>query len=244
YLSSRSRVVALQGFNSNEHPTDTGLPQGSILGPTLFNALVIFILKQTVTIGTKLHAYADDLVLISNELVHDSLQKDPRVFPPTNWALKAAVIQNDFEIPIIHPPLVQPKPPFEGIISRDHPKKDNPVATLNAANSRIKNLSDPNTRIRYTDGSQHATGNTGWSAYSHKESSISGRLPRFTPITLTELTTLLETLRWCRTNRTLHQRIVINTDSMAALLILQTPPPQPILKLPFKYGMKPNNSNN
>jgi len=422
YLSNRSIVVALQGFNSNEHPTDTGLPQGSILGPTLFNALIIIILRQTVTLGTKLHAYADDLVLISNEhnpfgrmqqalnrlteaaeslglffsasktktmlfycipediprftigeqpielvkrhrylgviiddklhfihhakyikekltsrlnilkiissskkgvstamlltlyraliktvltysapallmaspsaitqleivqraalriclglprptpialvyaeadeppikteikrstikyliraatkphptpiiqVVQDSLQKDPRVFPPTTWALKAAVIQNDFGIPIIHPPLVHPKPPwlippFEVIISRDHIKKDNPVATLNAAISRIKNLTDANTRVWYTDGSQHATGNTGWSAYSHKESPISGRLPQFTPITLTELTALLETLRWCRNNRTLHQRIVINTDSMAALLILQTHTP-------------------
>ena len=44
---------------------ETGLPQGSILGPTLFNALIIIILRQTVTLGTKL--YADDLVLISNE---------------------------------------------------------------------------------------------------------------------------------------------------------------------------------
>ncbi|KAK2160349.1 hypothetical protein LSH36_135g00010 [Paralvinella palmiformis] len=401
YLSNRSIVVALQGFNS----IDTGLPKGSILGPTLFNALVIIILKQTVTFGTKLHAYADDLVLISNErdpfgrmqqalnrltaaaesvglffsasktktmlfycipediprftigeqpielvkthsrkgvstamlltlyraliktvltysapallmaspsaitqldivqrtalriclglprptpialvyaeadeppikteikrstikyiiraatrphptpiiqVVQDSLQKDPRVFPPTTWALKAAVIQNDFEIPIIHPLLVHPKPPwlippFEVIISRDHPKKDNPVATLNAAISRIKNLTDANTRVWYTAGSQHATGNTGWSAYSHKESSISGRLPQFTPITLTELTALLETLRWCRNNHTLHQRIVINTDSMAALLILQKHPPPQTLKLPFKSGMKPNTSNN
>jgi len=67
YLSNRSIVVvALQGFNSNEHRTDTGLPQGSILGPTLFNAHVIIILKQTVTTWTILHAYADDLVLISN----------------------------------------------------------------------------------------------------------------------------------------------------------------------------------
>ncbi|KAK2157362.1 hypothetical protein LSH36_193g11036 [Paralvinella palmiformis] len=63
YLSNRSIVVALQGFNSTQHPTDTGLPWGSILGPILFNALVIIILKQTVTIGTKLHP--DDLVLIS-----------------------------------------------------------------------------------------------------------------------------------------------------------------------------------
>ncbi|KAK2148061.1 hypothetical protein LSH36_518g02014 [Paralvinella palmiformis] len=75
-------VVALQGFNSNEHRTDTGLPQGSILGPTLFNALVIIILKQTVTIGTKLHAYADDLVLVSNG--RDPLRKDATSPSPTD----------------------------------------------------------------------------------------------------------------------------------------------------------------
>ena len=64
YLSNRTRVVALRGFNSNKHPTDTGLPRGSIFGPTLFNAIVIIILKLADTKGTKLYAYADDLVLI------------------------------------------------------------------------------------------------------------------------------------------------------------------------------------
>ncbi|KAK2140220.1 hypothetical protein LSH36_1431g00015 [Paralvinella palmiformis] len=65
YLSNRTIVVAHQGFNVNEHLTDTGLPQGSILIPTLFNALLIIILQLAVTTGTKLHAYTDDLVLIS-----------------------------------------------------------------------------------------------------------------------------------------------------------------------------------
>jgi len=64
-------------------------------------------------------------------------------------------------------------------------------------------------------------GNTGWAAYSPDESFSSGRLPQFTPITLTKLISLLETLRWCRTHPTLHQKIVIYTDSMAAIRILQ-----------------------
>ncbi|KAK2142149.1 hypothetical protein LSH36_992g01028, partial [Paralvinella palmiformis] len=63
-VSNRIIVVALQEFNSNEHPKDTGLLQG----PTLFNALVAIILKLAVTGGTKLPAYADDLVFISNGL--------------------------------------------------------------------------------------------------------------------------------------------------------------------------------
>ncbi|KAK2167933.1 hypothetical protein LSH36_22g08023, partial [Paralvinella palmiformis] len=38
----------------------------SILGLTLFNAVVKIILLLAVTTGTKLHVYTDDLVLISN----------------------------------------------------------------------------------------------------------------------------------------------------------------------------------
>jgi len=45
YLSNRTILVALQRFNSNEHPIDAGLPQGSILWPTLFNPLVIVIFQ-------------------------------------------------------------------------------------------------------------------------------------------------------------------------------------------------------
>jgi len=95
------------------------------------------------------------------------------------------------------------------------------------ANCEVQNqkLSDSHTRIWCPDGSQHDTGNTGWSAYPPEESSISGRLPQFTPITLTELTVLLATLRWCRTHRILHQRIVIYTDSLVALLIPPKHPP-------------------
>ncbi|KAK2150412.1 hypothetical protein LSH36_406g02067 [Paralvinella palmiformis] len=79
------------------------------------------------------------------QVVQDSLQKDPIIFAPTTWALKAAVIQNDFEIPMIHPPLVQPKPPwlipplpFEGIISCDNPKKYDPVATVSSGGLVVK----------------------------------------------------------------------------------------------------------
>jgi len=49
YLSNKTIVVALRGFTTNEHPTDTGLPEGSILGSTLFNGLVIIILQLAVT---------------------------------------------------------------------------------------------------------------------------------------------------------------------------------------------------
>jgi ribonuclease HI len=158
--------------------------------------------------------------------VQDSLQKDPRVFPPVTWALKAATIQKDFNIPAIHPPLVQPKPPwvqpsFQVYISQEHSKKNDPLAALINTNSRIQEFSNPQTRVWYTDGSQHATGNTGWAAYSPEETCIKGRLPDFTPITLAELTDLLETLRWFRTHPTHHRRIVIHINSMAALLVLQ-----------------------
>ncbi|KAK2165765.1 hypothetical protein LSH36_45g01035 [Paralvinella palmiformis] len=51
-----------------------------------------------------------------------------------------------------HPLLVRSKPPwllppFEVRISRDHPKKYNPISALTCANSRIRTFSNPHTRV-------------------------------------------------------------------------------------------------
>jgi len=51
-MRDRHEEHFLRGFNSNEQPTDTGIPQGSIIGITLFNTLVIIILELAVTKGT------------------------------------------------------------------------------------------------------------------------------------------------------------------------------------------------
>jgi len=72
-------------------------------------------------------------------------------------------------------------------------KKDNRTAALTAANSRIRNVSNPHSRVSYTDGSQHGIGNTCRSTYSPEETSISRRHPDFTPITVAELTAFLGT---------------------------------------------------
>ena len=40
YLQDRCQYVQLDNVNSCKHPTTCGIPQGSVLGPLLFNILI------------------------------------------------------------------------------------------------------------------------------------------------------------------------------------------------------------
>ena len=62
FLSNRRLRVVLDGKSSQEYPVNAGVPQGSILGPTLF-LLYINDLPDDVTCDIAI--YADDTTLYS-----------------------------------------------------------------------------------------------------------------------------------------------------------------------------------
>ena len=77
YLSNRKQHVVLNGFSSDYCSIDSGVPQGSVLGPLLF---LIYINDLEKNIKSNVNVFADDSMLFSvvnnpaisaNELNHD-----------------------------------------------------------------------------------------------------------------------------------------------------------------------------
>ena len=61
YLSNRKQRVVLNGFSSEYSSIESGVPQGSVLGPQLF--LIINDLEKNIKSNVKL--FADDTMLFS-----------------------------------------------------------------------------------------------------------------------------------------------------------------------------------
>jgi Reverse transcriptase (RNA-dependent DNA polymerase) len=60
YLSNRSQAVCVDGFLSGSQPINAGVPQGSVLGPTLFLIFINDLLSLT---SNPAHSFADDTTL-------------------------------------------------------------------------------------------------------------------------------------------------------------------------------------
>ena len=60
FLSNRQLRVALDGKSSQEYPANAGVPQGSILGPTLF---LLYINDLPDNVICNIAIYADDTTL-------------------------------------------------------------------------------------------------------------------------------------------------------------------------------------
>ena len=67
YLQNRKQRVVLNGSSSNYFPTESGVPQGSVLGPLLF---LIYINDLEKNIKSKIKFFADDTMIFS--IVQDS----------------------------------------------------------------------------------------------------------------------------------------------------------------------------
>ena len=63
-MSNRKQKVVLNGFSSSKNNIESGVPQGSVLGP-----LLIYINDLETNIKSKVKFFADDTMLCS--LVHD-----------------------------------------------------------------------------------------------------------------------------------------------------------------------------
>ena len=62
FLSNRQLLVVLNGKSSQEYPVNAGVPQGSILGPTLFQ---LYINDLPDDVICNIAIYADDTTLYS-----------------------------------------------------------------------------------------------------------------------------------------------------------------------------------
>ena len=62
FLSNRQLWVVLDGKSSQEYPVNAGVPQGSILGPTLF---LLYINDLPDNVVCNIAIYADDTTLYS-----------------------------------------------------------------------------------------------------------------------------------------------------------------------------------
>ena len=63
FLSDRSIAVRVDGFLSNLHSTNAGVPQGSVMSPVLF---ILFINDLLTTRSSSIHSFADDTFLSSS----------------------------------------------------------------------------------------------------------------------------------------------------------------------------------
>ena len=89
YLTDRRQQTVVDGYSSNTKKVISGVPQGSVLGPFLFNAFLVPLLQTLSTIpNVKTFAFADDLKLLSTD--PQSLQKALKLVESwsQNWQLK------------------------------------------------------------------------------------------------------------------------------------------------------------
>ena len=76
FLTGRSQTVVLEGESSSEILVNSGVPQGSVLGPLLF---LLYINDLSENIHSKVRLFADDTAIyitINNHSDSDTLHQD------------------------------------------------------------------------------------------------------------------------------------------------------------------------
>ena len=73
FLSNRYQQVVVDGSFSNYCKVTSGVPQGSVLGPTLF---LLYINDITEGISSQMKLFADDCLIYNSSTDHQTLQQD------------------------------------------------------------------------------------------------------------------------------------------------------------------------
>ena len=93
YLSNGTQFVGVNGEASDSVPVISGVPQGSVLGPTLFLIYINGITDISLSDGSKL-LYADDLLLYrAIRTVHDYAQLQQDINSLDNWIQQKYLLQ-------------------------------------------------------------------------------------------------------------------------------------------------------
>ena len=81
YLSGRSQIMKVNNVQSQVMPIHSGVPQGSILGPILFNMAV----NDLLSTSSSIYAYADDTVIFSiSSTAEESISKCTKLLTTVN----------------------------------------------------------------------------------------------------------------------------------------------------------------
>src|SRR5207253_4442556 len=97
YLYARRQRVCLRGTTSEWCAVTSGVPQGSVLGPLLFN---IYISDLPKVISSENCSYPDDLKVFSPALLSEALQKD--LNNVMVWAFVNALELNPSKCAVLH----------------------------------------------------------------------------------------------------------------------------------------------
>lgn len=94
YLQSRFQMVVIDGYHSNSRQMKNGVPQGSILGPLLFNLYI----NDIVNIDSKVHMiiYADDTsIFFSGRNTSELIEAGNRFLHKLNeWTISNSLVIN------------------------------------------------------------------------------------------------------------------------------------------------------
>lgn len=126
YLSDRKQVVKIENFVSNEETIDFGVPQGSVLGPTLFLIYIDDLCRLTLP-GTEIISFADDTVVLctGNEWKKLGEQADINFKLITNWLDNNLLTLNEDKTKYMTFSMRSNTQPNNGLIELKHHKCKN-----------------------------------------------------------------------------------------------------------------------
>ena len=93
FLSVGSIVIRVDGFLSNLHSINAGVPQGSVISPVLFILSINYLLTST---SSRIHSFADDTFLSSKCLFNQNDHASTNI--QLHRSTSASLLSNDLTV--------------------------------------------------------------------------------------------------------------------------------------------------